>query len=162
MNIKKGEAFRRKIQHPVKFKLFMLMKLPMGVLSGLRLQSMDAERATVSVPFTYLTKNPFRSTYFACQLMAGEMSTGVLAMQYVVAAESPVSMLVTDVKASFKKKATEKIYFICEEGDKIKRSIEEAISTGEGVAIEVKTVATTASGELITEMIVTWSFKKKK
>ena len=93
-------AFRRQVLSPIKLRLFMLQKLPMAWLAGLRLTQLTPEEATVTVRFKYLTKNPFRSIYFACLAMAAELASGILAMMHVQAG-SPVSMLVTKMEADF-------------------------------------------------------------
>ena len=63
-------AFVRLIKHPLKFRLFLLMKLPAAFIAGVKVREMDEQRAVVSVPFKWLTQNPFRSTYFASLSMA--------------------------------------------------------------------------------------------
>ena len=47
-------------------------------LAGLRVERLDAEVCVVRMPGGWRTRNPFRSTYWAAQGMAGEMSTGVM------------------------------------------------------------------------------------
>ncbi|HVG41559.1 MAG TPA: hypothetical protein VM888_08095, partial [Chitinophagaceae bacterium] len=71
-----NNQFFELIKSPLKFKLFMLQKLPAALFSGLAVKSITEEECTVSVPYKWFTQNPFRSTYFACLSMAAEMSTG--------------------------------------------------------------------------------------
>ena len=77
------------------------MKLPAAYFCGIRVRYTDETKCAVTVPFKWLTKNPFRSTYFACLSMAAEMSTGVLAMGHVYKKDPEVSMLVTKIEANF-------------------------------------------------------------
>ena len=53
------------VNHPIKFRLFLLSKLPSAYFSGVRVRYVDEEKAVVSVPYKWFTTNPFRSTYFA-------------------------------------------------------------------------------------------------
>ena len=58
------------------------------------------EKCITSVPYKWLTQNPFRSTYFASLAMAAEMSTGILALSNVYKRNPPFSMLVIKMEAS--------------------------------------------------------------
>lgn len=155
------QAFQSIASSRLKFGMFMLVKLPAAFFSGVRLRKISEQEAVVSVPYKWFSQNPFKSTYFACQAMAAEMSTGVLALGQLHHRKPPVSMLVTGLKASYFKKATERIYFTCAMGNEIKAAIEKAIATGEGQTIDAVSTGKTAAGELVSEFVITWSFKAK-
>ena len=70
-----------------KMKLFMLMKLPFGFLAGLKITKINSQKASVSIPYKYLNKNPFRSIYFAALSMAAELS--IIRLLIIIAVESP-------------------------------------------------------------------------
>ena len=123
---------RKLAVRPFQMKLFMLTNLPMGLLAGLKITGLDKSRASVSVPFKYLNKNPFRSMYFAVMSMAAELSSGILALAALHDRDIPVSMLVLNMEASFIKKARTKVVFTCPDGDKIENAILKCIQTGEG------------------------------
>lgn len=65
---------------PWKLRLWMMAKLPLAWLAGLRMEELTADRCRISVPYRWLSQNPFRSTYFAALSMAAEMSTGALGL----------------------------------------------------------------------------------
>src|SRR5882757_4784957 len=100
------QAFIRLMKHPVKFRLFLLFKLPAAFFSGVRIIDIDESRSIVSIPYKWFSQNPFKSTYFACLAMAAEMSTGSLAMMHVRKRNPSVSMLVVKLEAVYFKKAT--------------------------------------------------------
>lgn len=156
------EKFIKLIKHPVKFRMFLFWKLPAAFFSGLRIEEIDETKSIVSVPFKWLTQNPFRSTYFASLAMAAEMSTGVLGMMHINKRNPPISMLITNMQASYFKKAVDKTFFVCEAGKQIYDAIEETIKTGEGKSITAKSTGTNKNGEVIAEFLFTWSFKVKK
>ncbi|OIP00212.1 MAG: hypothetical protein AUJ98_08655 [Bacteroidetes bacterium CG2_30_33_31] len=145
----------------LRLKLFFLKKMPMGFLSGMRVIEISQKEAIVSVPFNYLTKNPFHSVYFAVQAMAAELSTGAMAMAEVMSAKSPVSMLVIDMQATFLKKARSKIFFICNEGKAIADAVRNAIETNEAQIVIVKSIGKDTDGEIVSEFQFTWTFKSK-
>jgi len=146
---------------PWKMKFYMLMNLPMAFIAGLKLLNITHQSASVSVPYNFINKNPFRSMYFAVHSMAAELSSGILALSEVIQAEVPVSMLVLNMKASFTKKARSKTVFICEDGELIKAAITKSISTKEGQIVDVVSVGTDKNGEKIAEFVFTWTFKPK-
>ena len=133
----------------------------MALLAGLRVRDIQQERASVSVPYKYLNKNPFRSTYFACLAMAAEMSTGLLAMMYTYKRSAPVSMLVTKVEGDFIKKAVTITTFTCSEGEKFAEAIQSTITTSEPQSFTATSVGINAEGEEIAVFKITWSFKVK-
>lgn len=156
-----AQAFYRLINNPLKFRLFLLQKLPSAYFSGVRVLQANEEECITTVPYKWFSTNPFRSTYFACLSMAAEMSTGVLAMAHLYGLKPGVSMLVIKVEGQFFKKATGRTFFTCREGLKIKETIQAAIETGESHQIHIESIGTNKSGEKVALFTVTWSFKRK-
>jgi hypothetical protein len=157
-----GQAFLSIVKNAWRFKLFMLAKLPAAYFSGVRVRSISADQATVAVPYTWFSQNPFRSTYFACLSMAAEMSTGLLAMMHVHERKPAVSMLVVGLEASFQKKATGVTAFTCTDGGMIAHAVEEAVATGEGRQVKTQSTGYNESGEVVAVFHITWSFRAKK
>lgn len=155
------EEFHQILQHPFKFRLYLLKNLPSAFFSGVRVEYADLERCIVSVPYKWFSKNPFRSTYFACLSMAAEMSTGVLAMASTYKRKPAVSMLVTKIEGRFFKKAAGITTFTCEDGKAISSSINHSISSGLPVTYSARTRGVNKSGEIVAEFIIEWSFKAK-
>jgi hypothetical protein len=155
-------SFQKTIKNPILFRLYLLTKLPSAFFAGLKIPHLDPDSCTVTVPYKWFTRNPFRSTYFACLAMAAEMSTGVLAMSSVYRRTPPVSMLVTHLEANYFKKATGLTRFQCTDGPLIRETIEKAISTGEGQTVRVQSTGIGPTGEPVAEFFITWSFKVKK
>ncbi|MBP6287255.1 MAG: DUF4442 domain-containing protein [Ferruginibacter sp.] len=155
-------TFLKLINSPVKFRLFLLSKLPSAFFCGVRVRYADEKKCVVTVPYKWLSQNPFKSTYFACLGMAAEMSTGVLAMAHIYKRRPAVSMLVLKVEGSFLKKAVGRTTFTCEEGLILEQAIEDAISGDEGKTITARSYGRNAEGEVVAEFSITWGFKAKK
>ncbi|HEX8428501.1 DUF4442 domain-containing protein [Hymenobacter sp.] len=153
-------AFRRTISNPLKLRLFMLRSLPMAYLAGLRLREITPERAVITVTYKYLTKNPFRSIYFACLSMAAEMASGLLAMMYTQGA-GRVSMLVVGMEAEFTKKAVGLIAFTSEDGSRIAQAIADSRASGEGRTVVCTSTGLDQVGDVVATFRVTWSFRAK-
>ena len=154
--------FIQLIKHTLKFRMFLLMKLPGAFFAGVRVRDIDEKHCIVTVPYKWLSQNPFKSTYFACLSMAAEMSTGALAMAHLYKRNPAVSMLVVKVESEYFKKATGRTTFICEDGETILNAIEESTATGEGRIVRAKSVGKNADGETVAEFTITWSFKVRK
>ena len=152
-------AIIRSLKHPWKFRMYLLSRLPTAFFSGLRIRDLDETLCRVSVPYKWFTKNPFRSTYFACLGMAAEMSTGALCLVHLYKRVRPVSMLVVKVEAEYFKKATGKTFFTCEEGLMIKETIERAIEKGEARTFRARSIGKNAEGLIVADFFITWSFK---
>ncbi len=155
-------AFTKLMKHPLKQRMFLFSKLPAAYLAGVRVRELDDKRCLVTVPYKWLSQNPFRSTYFACLSMAAEMSTGALAMAHLYKINPPVSMLVVKVDSEYFKKATGRTSFVCDDGDLFQKAIEETIATGEARIVKAKSIGKNKEGEIVAEFYITWSFKVKK
>jgi hypothetical protein len=149
------------MKHPVKFRMFLFLKLPSAFLAGVRLEDLDEHSCSVTVPYKWLSQNPFRSTYFACLAMAAEMSTGALAMAHLHKRKPPVSMLVTKLGAEYYKKAVGRTVFTCADGDQLNATIEKAIASGEGQEFTARSTGKDPAGETVAVFFITWSFKVK-
>jgi Domain of unknown function (DUF4442) len=154
--------FKKHITNPVKYWLFMLHKLPMAFVSGLKLVELQPQKAVVSVKFKWLNKNPFNSIYFAVLSMAAELSTGILAFAQTYKRKPTISMLVVKLEAEFYKKAIGTIHFTCANGVDIIDAIEQSIEQNIGTTIECISIGKNEAGEVVAKFIFTWSFKAKK
>jgi hypothetical protein len=141
-------------------RLFLFWKLPAAWFVGISVRHCNAGSAVVRLPYGWRSQNPFRSTYFAAQCAAAELSTGLLAMAHLQG-KPPVSMLVMNIEAYFLKKAADTLLFTCEEGEALAAAIEKAIETGEAQSFRATSVGRLPDGTEAARMAVTWSFKAK-
>ena len=156
-----SNKFINLVQNPFKFIFFLLTRLPAAFFSGVRLKYADESQAIVTVPYKWFSKNPFKSTYFACLSMAAEMSTGVLAMAYTYKKEPAISLLVIKTEGTFLKKATGSTTFSCEDGPSFQQSVNEAAASGKNTMVAARSTGKDQSGDIVAEFVITWSFKAK-
>ena len=159
--IKKHNSFQKRMLSPFFFKLFLLFKLPMAFLAGLKLKELSTDSSLVTMKYKYLNKNPFGSIYFACLSMAGELASGILAASIIYDSKPKVSMLVVNLEVSFVKKAIGVINFQCKDGLAMQSVIDSAINSGEGEIFNALTTAIDSQGDVVAEFIISWSFKAK-
>ncbi len=153
--------FSKLISNPISFRFFLFQKLPAAFFSGLRIHHFDANSCTVKIKYSWFTKNPFKSIYFAVEAMAAEMCSGMLAFGQVYQRNPKISMLVVKLEVNFVKKATGTILFTCEDGAAIQAAINESIKTGEGKTITTLSKGKNSANETVAEFLITWSFKAK-
>ena len=154
-------SYLKKVNNSFLYSLFLIQKLPIAWISGLKVAGVTKDSAKVNIKFKYLNKNPFKSMYFVCQAMAAEMSTGLLALGCLDAQSEKVSMLVLDLNCSFTKKAIGTIQFVCEDGAKVKACIDEAVETGKGVVCVMQSKGFNEAGDCVSTFNINWTFKKK-
>jgi hypothetical protein len=157
----KSDRIRRRVLQPWSFRLFLWKSLPLAAAAGLRLRALDEARCTVTLPGGWRTQNPFRSTYFAAQAMAAEMSTGAPAMVMVRGASASVAMLVREVRGVFLKKIAGESLFTFADVPGMHAAIERAAASGESEAFVARSVGTAADGAVAAEFEITWSFKRR-
>jgi hypothetical protein len=153
--------FLKMVNNKALFEVFLMSELPMGFVAGLKTKYFDGEKCEITVPYRFMNKNPFKSTYFAVLAMAAEMSTGMLAVLATHKSKPSVAMLVTHLEADFVKKATSITTFTCTQGKEIIETVERSILTGEAQTFEATSIGTSKSGEVEAKFKITWSFKAR-
>ncbi len=156
------EAFRKKMLHPLSFRLFTLTQVPAGFIAGMKLIELTPTQCQTSIPFKFLNKNPFKSIYFAVQSMAAELSTAAIALLAMQGIKPSIALLVVGMEAEFVKKATGKTYFTCENGQEIAHAVQKAAQTGEATSVRAKTVGKMKDGTIVSTFYFTWSFKQRR
>lgn len=148
------------LSNPFTFRLSLLSILPLGFLVGMKLKHIDNENCTVTVPYKWLNKNPFRSTFWAVMGMAAEMTSGALSLQYLRSLKGKsVAFILVQQDANFYNKAVGITRFECSSGKEIREAIELTAATTEPVVVKCPVQAYNKAGDLIAEFNFYWSFK---
>ena len=138
-----------------------MFKLPAAYFTGVRTKSLDDTTCVVTVKHRWINQNPFNSMFWAVQGMAAELTTGALVMTKIKASGKKISMLVANNNATFTKKATGRITFICKEGHKIDEAIRKAIETGEGQTVWLSANGVNKDGVEVSSFNFEWTLKVK-
>ena len=144
-----------------KINLFLLYKLPSAFLTGIRVEEMNEYKSVIKVKHRWINQNPFKSMFWAVQGMAAEFSTGILMVRAIDRSKKRISMLVTNMDASFTKKATGLIKFECNQGELISETIQKAIDTGEGQVVVLSSEGINKEGIIVSKFNFEWSVKVK-
>ena len=143
------------------FNRFLFLKLPSAFLCGVRLRSLNKERAVVTVTLNFLNKNPFKSMFWAVQGMAAELATGAIILSEVRNTTVPVSMLVTRNEAEFLKKAKGKITFTCTDVTLVKNQFAKHLQSETGTRFWMQSEGVDEQGEVVSRFRFEWSVKAK-
>ncbi|WP_405605723.1 DUF4442 domain-containing protein [Polaribacter sp. Asnod1-A03] len=146
---------------PKNINRFMMFKLPLGYLSGMRVKEITDTFSAVNIKYKWINQNPFKSMFWAAQGMAAEMCTAVLVMKAIEKSKKKVSMLVTHQKSDFFKKATGKIVFTCNDGTQVANAIKKSIETKEGQVIFLTSEGKNEDGIVVSRFQFQWSVKVK-
>jgi hypothetical protein len=157
-----AERRRRQVLSRVPTTLWMWKTLPLAAFAGLRVTRLDEAGCSVRLPGGWRTQNPFRSTYFAAQAMAAEMSTGAPALVLLADASASVAMLVVGLHATYSKKIVGPSVFTFDDLAGMRAAIETASSADEPQTFVARSVGRDAGGDVAAEFEITWSFKRRK
>lgn len=154
------QSYRQALMHPVKYRFYMLWRLPSLIFWGVKVSAINATASTVKMKHRWTNQNPFGSIYFSALNGAAELSTGIL-VQAAIQGKLPFSMLVVESKASFFKKAKGTISFTCTQGSEVQNTIDALNADGGNTTLWLSSKATNEAGELIGEFAFKWALKKK-
>ena len=164
-NTAKTERFIKKFMNPLNQWLFLFLKLPAAWYMGVKVKVLNTEKAVVTVPYSWRSQNPFKSTYFAAQAAAAEMSTGILC-SLAIYDRGKISMLITDMRAEYIKKVNKKASFVCEMGPEVFEMVQRAIDSGEGQTLTMESIGTMPDEKgnpvVVSKFYFTWSVKAKQ
>ncbi len=143
-----------------KMRYYFFTKLPSLLWWGIRIKSCTHLKTEITIPFGWRTQNPYKSIYFAAQAGAGEFATGMLCL-IAMQGRKDISMLVVKQEAVFTKKASSRTTFTCEDGQAVIDIMQKALETGEGHTLTMTSIGRNAEGEEVSQVRITWSFKKR-
>ena len=157
----RADALRRRLLKPWNFRAYLWRNLPLAACAGLSLRQLDESGCTVGLPGGWRTQNPFRSTYFAAQTMAAEMSTGAPAMILVQGAPVSIAMLLRGLEAVFTKRIQGASLFTFDDLAGMQAAIARAAASGESESYTGVSIGRGPDGVPAAEFRVTWSFKRR-
>jgi hypothetical protein len=156
-----GERRRHQVLKRLPVALWLWKTLPLAAFAGLRVVRLDEDGCSVRLPGGWRTQNPFRSTYFAAQAMAAEMSTGAPALVLTADVPASVAMLVVRLSATYAKKIVGESVFAFDDLAGMRTTVERAAASDEPQVFAARSVGRDAAGDVAAEFEITWSFKRR-
>ena len=153
-----NQKLAKQLLSPWKFRLWMLRKLTMGLLTGMIIVELNEEGCRVMLKDRWWIRNPFRSVYWAVMSMAGEMSTG--ALLYAYASDTKVQFILVEMRAKFLKKLRGKSFYFCPAGKVIQEQLTDLLNTSEARMVILPAIALDRSGTTVAEFEFYWQLRK--
>jgi len=157
----KGDRLRRRVLKRLPVALWLWKALPLAAFAGLRVVRLDGNGCSVRLPGGWRTQNPFRSTYFAAQAMAAEMSTGAPALVLLADVPASVAMLVVGLRATYSKKIVGPSVFTFDGVEGMRAAVGKAAESDEAEVFIARSVGRDDGGDVAAEFEITWSFKRR-
>lgn len=143
---------------------FGLTKVPVLFFLQPRLMELNEEQCIIKIPLNWRSKNHLNSMYFGALAAGADCAGGFMAMNLAHLNKEKISLAFKDFKADFKRRAEGDVYFVCNEGLRIKELMAKASATGERQNMLVKIeafVPTDQATEPVAEFELTLSVKRK-
>ncbi|MCO5234500.1 MAG: DUF4442 domain-containing protein [Chitinophagales bacterium] len=161
-NRKNIQSYKNLVLNPILFKAGLARDLPLAALTGVKMEKLNEEYCELTVPYRFLNKNPFDTTYWAVLGMVAEMASGALLLMYTYKSQPSVSTFVVATEAKFIKRALGITRFKCDQGLEIAEKVYQTCQTFEGEEIKCKTLAYNENNEVVAEFYFTWGIKARK
>jgi hypothetical protein len=155
------ENYRKLMTNSLTFKAGLYAKLPMAALADCKITQLDEACCKVTVPYKFLNKNPFNTTYWAVLGMAAEMAGGALLMMYAHKTTPSISTFVTANTSKFIKTAKGVTTFVCNDGALIAEKVKQALESKKGDSFTTTTIGYDSDGQITSEFTFEWSIKAR-
>lgn len=126
-----------------------MFKIPMIAFTRPKLMLLDDNSSQVRIKLRRRTKNHLKSMYFGSLAVGADIAAGLHAFYFAEESGVKVSFAFKAVKAEFLKRATSDVYFNSDEGQKVKKVFDEALSTKERINKWIKVEAKNTAGEIV-------------
>lgn len=113
--------------------LFGVFKIPMIGYVGPKIIALDEEKIIVKIPYKRRTRNHLKSVYLGALVVGADLVAGFQAFFIGKSMNKNLSIVFKDISGEFLKRPMSDVYFISNEGLKVKEMIDKSIETGERV-----------------------------
>lgn len=156
------DDYKSNVLNPLKFKAGLAIYLPLAAFTGVKITQLNDTTCDVTVPYKYMNKNPFNTTYWAVLGMAAEMASGALLQMYIHKRRPSVSIFVLGCEAKFVKRALGVTTFRCEQGLELAEKVKLTSQNFEAQEFTALTTGYNEAGEVVAEFSFTWGIKARK
>jgi acyl-coenzyme A thioesterase PaaI-like protein len=106
-------------------------KIPLIAAVRPSVVEMDGDRCVIRIPLRRRTRNHLGSMYFGALAIGADIAGGLLAVQLIRAQKAKVSLAFKSFRADFLKRPESDVYFVCEEGARIRALVEKTLTSEE-------------------------------
>jgi acyl-coenzyme A thioesterase PaaI-like protein len=126
-------------------RLFAWWKIPLLAAARPIIEELNDDRCVVRIKLRRKTKNHLGSMYFGTLAIGADCAGGLIAVEQIRRKKAKVSLVFKSFQAQFLKRPESDVYFICEEGAKIRAQVDQTLACEDRVT---EPVAITANVKL--------------
>lgn len=151
------------MKHTTFVRLFGFTKVPLIWFIRPKVITLDEKTTKISIPFVRKNKNHLGSMYFGVLCAAADVAGGLAAMKHITDSGEKIALSFASFQADFHKRAIGETFLINEQGEEIKKFVEEVIESGERQNMDVKVYAYTdqMGDEPVASFTLKLSLKKR-
>lgn len=113
--------------------LFGLFKIPLIFFCRPRIESLDDEQITVSIPLNRRTRNHLSSMYFGALAIGADIAGGFLAFHLAEKSGKNISLAFKGFDAEFLSRPESSVYFTAQNGKQVLQMLAQSENTGERI-----------------------------
>lgn len=110
-------------------RLFGWLRIPLLARTWPVVEEMGEQRCVVRLPLRRGTRNHLGSMYFGALAIGADCAGGLIAVEQIRRRGARVSLVFKSFQAQFLKRPESDVYFICEEGDRIRAQVDRAMAS---------------------------------
>lgn len=123
-------------------------KIPLLAYVRPSLVELDGDHCVLRIPLRRRTKNHLGSLYFGAMAIGADLAGGLMAVEEIRKRKAKVSLVFKSFHADFLKRPEADVYFICEEGAKVRALVDRVLASSErhGEQLALRAAVKTAEG----------------
>ncbi len=139
-------------------------KIPLIAAVRPRVVEMSDARCVILIPLRRRTRNHLGSMYFGALSIGADVAGGLLAVRLIRERKARVSLAFKSFRADFLKRPESDVYFVCEEGARIRALVEKTLSSDERhtepIALRAEVRPEGGPPETVAEFVLDLSLKR--
>jgi acyl-coenzyme A thioesterase PaaI-like protein len=114
-------------------RLMGMLKIPL--LGSVRpsVAEWEDDRCVIRVPLRRFTRNHVNSMYFGAMAIGADCAGGIMAVELIRRQKAKVSLIFKSFHAEFLRRPESDVFFICEEGARIRNLVDQALASDQRV-----------------------------
>lgn len=114
-------------------RLFGWIKIPLLAKAWPTVLELGEQRCVVRLPLSRANRNHLGSMYFGALAIGADCAGGLIAVEQIRRKKAKVSLVFKSFQAQFLKRPESDVYFVCEEGGKIRDQVDRALASEDRV-----------------------------
>ena len=136
------QSLWHQLKYTIGFRVWGFFNVPLIHWVRPWVEHIDDDKAVISIPLRRRNKNHFQSMYMGVLATGADVAAGILAFRYMRIYKQNLSIIFKDIKGDFFRRCHGRTVFTCDEGENMRKLIDDAIKTGKRQNAKVKITVT--------------------